>query len=121
MPELMNKKRREAKLSCIGDSSDVAHADTRRALAQNAPSRPDQPQASKLVDAEEVFQSLDGVMSAQLESYHIPGATVAVVKDGELFFAKGYGYADLEYTSPSSPTRRSFAWARSASHSPSLP
>lgn len=39
---------------------------------------------------------VDGVMAAQLESLHIPGAAVAVVADGKLYFAKGYGFADLE-------------------------
>jgi CubicO group peptidase (beta-lactamase class C family) len=101
MSELMNKKRREAKLICMGVLLTLLLLiPGGRALAQDAPSRPDQPQASKLVDAEELEHFLDGVMSAQLESYHIPGATVAVVKDGELFFAKGYGNADLKNHKP---------------------
>jgi CubicO group peptidase (beta-lactamase class C family) len=41
-------------------------------------------------------QSLDEVISSQLESLQVPGATVAVVQDGELLLAKGYGYAELE-------------------------
>lgn len=39
---------------------------------------------------------LDELVPNQLESNHIPGAAVAVVKDGRLLLAKGYGYADLE-------------------------
>lgn len=31
---------------------------------------------------------------------HIPGAAISVVKDGKLFFAKGYGYANLEKKIP---------------------
>jgi len=101
MSELMNKKWREAKLICMGVLLTLLMLiPGGRALAQDAPFRPDQPQASKLVDAEELEHFLDGVMSAQLENYHIPGATVAVVKDGELFFAKGYGYADLKKHTP---------------------
>ena len=101
MPELMNKKRTEAKLICMGVMLTLLLLiQGGQALAQDAPSRPDQPQANKLVAAEELEHFLDGVMSAQLESYRIPGATVAVVKDGELFFAKGYGYADLEHREP---------------------
>lgn len=38
---------------------------------------------------------LDGVVTTQLAADHIPGATVAVVKDGQLLLAKGYGTADL--------------------------
>ncbi|MGH3147256.1 MAG: serine hydrolase domain-containing protein, partial [Rubrobacter sp.] len=71
-----------------------------RGLAQDAPNRPDQPQARELNDPEELEDLLDGVMGENLEGYHIPGATVSVVKDGELLFAKGYGYADLEDRRP---------------------
>lgn len=76
-----------------------------RGLAQDVLPQPDQSlgpatQASELTDPKELEDFLDGVMSAQLEGYQIPGATVAVVKDGELFFAKGYGYADLKNREP---------------------
>ncbi|MFV9630163.1 MAG: serine hydrolase domain-containing protein [Methanosarcinales archaeon] len=51
-------------------------------------------------DPQELEAFIDGVMVAQMEAYYIPGATISVVKDGELFFAKGYGYADMEYGKP---------------------
>jgi len=51
-------------------------------------------------DPAEVEAFLDGVMVAHMESYHIAGSVVAVVKDGKLFFAKGYGYADVEKKKP---------------------
>lgn len=51
-------------------------------------------------DPAELAAFLDGVMVAHMESYHIAGAVVAVVKDGKLFFAKGYGYADVEKKKP---------------------
>ena len=48
-------------------------------------------------DSVELEAFMDGVIAAQLEeAYHLAGATVAVVKDGALFFTKGYGYADLK-------------------------
>ena len=47
-------------------------------------------------DPAELEAFMDGSIEAQLEAYNIAGAVVAVVKDGALFFAKGYGYADLE-------------------------
>jgi len=47
-------------------------------------------------DPAELEAFMDGSIEAQLEAYNIAGATVAVVKDGALFFAKGYGYADLK-------------------------
>ncbi len=39
---------------------------------------------------------------------HIAGAAVAVVKDGKLFFTKGYGYADLENNIPVDPEQTLF-------------
>jgi CubicO group peptidase (beta-lactamase class C family) len=101
MSELTNKKRSQAKLICMGVLLTlVILIPGERALAQDAPPRSDQSQARELDDPEELEDFLDGVMSANLEGYHIPGATVAVVKDGELFFAKGYGYADLRSREP---------------------
>ncbi len=54
------------------------------------------PSPTGLSDPREVETFLDGVLSVQLADDHIPGATVAVVKDGRLLFAKGYGSADLQ-------------------------
>jgi CubicO group peptidase (beta-lactamase class C family) len=46
---------------------------------------------------------LDGLVPLQIERDDIAGATISVVKDGKLFFAKGYGYADLAAKKPVSP------------------
>ena len=47
------------------------------------------------------FQTFfDQALPEQLAKEHIAGATVAVVQGGELVFAKGYGYADLEEQIP---------------------
>lgn len=54
----------------------------------------------ELTDPQELEAFVDGAIAAQLQAYHIPGATVSVVKDGALCLAKGYGYADLEKHSP---------------------
>jgi CubicO group peptidase (beta-lactamase class C family) len=43
---------------------------------------------------------VDGMMASGLESHRIPGATVAVVSDDELLFAKGYGQADVDAGTP---------------------
>lgn len=53
-----------------------------------------------LKGAAELEAFLDGVMADQLGPQHIAGATLAVIKDGKLFFAKGYGYADVEQQIP---------------------
>jgi CubicO group peptidase (beta-lactamase class C family) len=51
-------------------------------------------------DRAELEAFVDGIMDANLRDKHVAGATVAVVKDGALFFAKGYGYADVDKRKP---------------------
>lgn len=43
---------------------------------------------------------LDGVMPLQLAREDIAGAVISVVKDGKPFFAKGYGFANVEKRIP---------------------
>lgn len=52
------------------------------------------------LEAKEVEQFLDAIMEEQMESHHVPNATVSVVADGEVILAKGYGYADLDKREP---------------------
>src|SRR5215216_1382055 len=47
-------------------------------------------------DAEEFEAFLDPLVADLMNANHIPGWAIAVVRDGQIFFAKGYGYADLE-------------------------
>ena len=46
---------------------------------------------------------LDGFLPYALQRGDVPGALVAVVKDGEVLFKKGYGYADLKRKKPVDP------------------
>ncbi len=68
-------------------------------------------QQQGLTDPAELEAFLDELMAKDLEEHHIAGAAVAVVKDGELFFTKGYGYADLENDTPVDPERTVFKLA----------
>src|SRR5258707_6685432 len=43
---------------------------------------------------------LDGFMPSAIERGDVAGAVVAVVKNGEVMFAKGYGLADAEKHQP---------------------
>ncbi len=61
---------------------------------------PPPPSPTGLSDPHELETFLDRVVSMQLADDHIAGATVAVVKDGRLFFAKGYGDADRQAGKP---------------------
>jgi CubicO group peptidase (beta-lactamase class C family) len=56
--------------------------------------------SARELTATDVEAFLDGMMPAQLERENIAGAVIAVVKDGKLLFAKGYGYADMEKRQP---------------------
>jgi CubicO group peptidase (beta-lactamase class C family) len=51
-------------------------------------------------DPAELEAFIDGIMAVHLETNHVAGAAIAVVKDGKLFFAKGYGTADLKNKKP---------------------
>src|SRR5262249_27382237 len=62
---------------------------------------PQKPAAEMTTADIEAF--MDGLMPLQLERGDIAGAVVAVVKDGKLLFAKGYGYADVAAKKPVSP------------------
>ena len=51
-------------------------------------------------DPAEMKAFLDKLLGREMEKHHIAGAAVSVVKDDKLFFAKGYGDADLENKIP---------------------
>jgi CubicO group peptidase (beta-lactamase class C family) len=46
---------------------------------------------------------INGFASYALESYEVPGLGFVMVKDGEVFFSKGYGFADEEMQVPFDP------------------
>ena len=50
--------------------------------------------------AGDLATAVDAQIETLLEEYRIPGATVSVVADGELLYAKGYGWADVEVHRP---------------------
>lgn len=58
------------------------------------------PSAAHALTATDVETFLDGFVPLQLEQDDIAGATISIVKDGKLLFAKGYGYADVEKKQP---------------------
>ncbi len=59
-------------------------------------------------DPRELEAFLDGVMEAHLKKFNVPGATLSVVKDGKIFFKKGYGYSDIDKRLPVDPDRTLF-------------
>ena len=73
---------------------------------KNAPASPTtlspstMPVSPAQLTAEDVSAFLDGFMPQQLEQADIAGAVVAIVKDGQVLFARGYGYSDYEKKTP---------------------
>src|ERR1039457_1379187 len=65
-----------------------------------APAQPGTNHESTSVDLEAF---LDGLMPAQLEREDVAGAVIAVVKDGQVVFAKGYGFSDMHKRTPVTP------------------
>ena len=59
-------------------------------------------------DPAELETFLDDYLDSKMAEYHIAGAAISVVKDGKLFFAKGYGYADIEKGIPVDPEQTIF-------------
>lgn len=59
-------------------------------------------------DSQELEAFLDGILTEEMADKHVAGAVVAVVKDGSLLLAKGYGYADLDAQTPVDPERTLF-------------
>jgi CubicO group peptidase (beta-lactamase class C family) len=53
--------------------------------------------------ADDLGAFLDGFMPQEIEHADIAGAVIAVVKDGKLLYAKGYGYSDVAKKAPVSP------------------
>lgn len=72
---------------------------------QQQPTEPKQaviesPTAPGLSNPQEFEGFVDNIINEELSKSHVPGAVISVVKDGKLFFAKGYGYANVEKKIP---------------------
>ncbi len=74
-------------------TSQVARVRVRRWLQPTGPHIPE-------------LARLDTNMQSVLLGYGIPGGSLAVVKDGRLVFARGYGWADIEHDEPFQPDSR---------------
>src|SRR3982074_1736539 len=72
----------------VGASFQSAHAQTRKSVA-SAPASP----TAKL-------QGLDDLADQAMKQWNVPGVAVAVVQDGKVIYAKGYGYRDVEKKLP---------------------
>jgi CubicO group peptidase (beta-lactamase class C family) len=55
------------------------------------------------LNSQDVGAFLDAYFAQHLEKFHVPGAAVAVVKDGKVIAMKGYGYSNVEQKIPVDP------------------
>lgn len=58
------------------------------------------PNAPGLNDPQEFAAFIDKFFNQEMSKSHVAGAAIAVVKNGKLFFAKGYDYANVEKKIP---------------------
>lgn len=56
----------------------------------------------------ELESFVDGLVSAQLAEYDVPGAVVVIVRGGEVLLQKGYGHSDADGRVPVDPERTRF-------------
>ena len=64
---------------------------------------PGQTSTAHEMSATDLETFLDLLMPDQLGREDIAGAVIAVVKDGQVVFAKGYGYSDMSKRTPVTP------------------
>lgn len=76
----------------------------------SAAPEPDAPaaKAPDVLDLPTLEAFLDGLFASQMKSRDIPGACLAVVRDGKTVLLKGYGFADLDKRTPVDPSRTLF-------------
>jgi CubicO group peptidase (beta-lactamase class C family) len=61
-----------------------------------------------MLDYQDFENFCDDFFLERMKKYHIPGAALGLVQNGELLFSKGYGYADLERQIPVRPNKTIF-------------
>ena len=75
------------------------------------PPVPQNPSGAHPLTASDLETFFDGIIPLQLERSDIAGASVLVMKDGEILLQKGYGYADVKTRKPVDPATTIFRLA----------
>ena len=88
-------------------AAQIALADTKPAAATETASPAALPTQPTL-DPKDIAAFLDGLVPLQIEQNDIAGVTISIVKDGQVIFAKGYGYADVKAKKPVSAEKTLF-------------
>ena len=77
-------------------------------MAQDPPTQAPTTPVRGVTDRAELQAFLDGMLPALMRDKKVAGATVAVVKDGQLYFSKGYGWQDVDKRIPVDPEKTLF-------------
>lgn len=72
---------------------------------------PTVPASGHALEAPDLQAFFDGIIPMQLERSDVAGASVLVMKDGNVLLEKGYGYADLKKKQPVDPNTTIFRLA----------
>lgn len=64
--------------------------------------------AETLQDSKALDAFADDFFLQKMSRHHVPGAALVIVKDGEIIFSKGYGYANIEKKIPVNPQNTIF-------------
>lgn len=92
----------------VAPSNPVAKPPVQPPAAAPTPAQSGQAHPLTPADLEAFF---DGIFPLQLERSDIAGASVLVMKDGNVLFEKGYGFADLKGKNPVDPANTIFRLA----------
>ncbi len=73
-----------------------------------SPSSQPSQEEQELADPKELEALIDSIVEKEISESIVPGVTVSIVKDGEILFTKGYGYANIEQKIPVDADRTLF-------------
>jgi len=93
----------------------ISSSPSRALQATLPPAKPSQsaqvPPGGRTLEASDLQAFFDGIIPMQLERSDIAGASVLVMKDGNILLEKGYGYADEKTKKPVDPNTTIFRLA----------
>src|SRR5579859_866919 len=72
---------------------------------------PENPAGAHPLTTDDLTAFFDGILPLQLERSDVAGASVLVMKDGNVLLQKGYGYADMKSKKPVDPNTTIFRLA----------
>jgi CubicO group peptidase (beta-lactamase class C family) len=53
-----------------------------------------------------MLANFEGIIQSEMEYFHIPGAAVAVIQDGQVVYSQGFGVRNVETSEPLTPQTR---------------